>query len=162
PLLLLWKASIPSEDSTWWLVVPLLASAYGFCQVAIKTDDGYFLGFPSYWNVVAFYLYALRPDAWISTALLLVLSVLTFVPSRYLYPSQSGRINRLTIILGAAWCCLLVYLLWRMPEDEMALSRWSDHHFSSSVVVSLFFPVYYIVTSWGISFRIHRARVKSI
>ena len=30
--------------------------AYGFCQVSAKTDDGFFLGFPSYWNLVAFYL----------------------------------------------------------------------------------------------------------
>jgi phosphatidylcholine synthase len=34
----------------------LLSSAYGFCQTNAKTPDHYFLGFPSYWNLVAFYL----------------------------------------------------------------------------------------------------------
>src|SRR5437762_3256853 len=56
PLLLIWRAELlpPGQDA--WLLAPLLASAYGFCQVAAKTDDGYFLGFPSYWNIIAFYL----------------------------------------------------------------------------------------------------------
>ena len=64
PLLLLWRAKVLPAGQEGWLLAPLLASAYGFCQVAAKTDDGYFLGFPSYWNVVAFYLYVLRPPGW--------------------------------------------------------------------------------------------------
>jgi phosphatidylcholine synthase len=32
------------------------ASAYGFCQLDAKTGDHFFLGFPSYWNILAFYL----------------------------------------------------------------------------------------------------------
>ncbi len=59
PLLLIWRAEILPAGQEAWLFLPLLASAYGFCQVQAKTDDGYFLGFPSLWNVVALYLYAL-------------------------------------------------------------------------------------------------------
>jgi len=65
PLLLVWRAGLlpPGDDA--WLLLPLVASAYGFCRVEAKTADGYFLGFPSYWNIVAFYLYALPwPPAW--------------------------------------------------------------------------------------------------
>ena len=61
PLLLIWRAELLPAGREAWLLLPLLASAYGFCQVSAKTDDGYFLGFPSYWNLVAFYLYALQP-----------------------------------------------------------------------------------------------------
>src|SRR5262249_51856422 len=86
PLLFVWKAGILGDFSGWWLIAALMASAYGFCQVAIKTSDGYFLGFPSYWNIVALYLYAMQPvPSWTSLALILILSVLTFVPLRYLY-----------------------------------------------------------------------------
>ena len=38
----------------------------------------------------------------------MVFSLLTFVPSRYLYPSQSGQINAVSNVLGAAWACLIV------------------------------------------------------
>ena len=57
PLLLIWRAGLLSGAQSWWLLAPLLASAYGFSQADAKTEDGYFLGFPSYWNVVAFYIF---------------------------------------------------------------------------------------------------------
>ena len=37
----------------------LLSSAYQFCRTDSKTPDHYFTGFPSYWNIVALYLYVL-------------------------------------------------------------------------------------------------------
>src|SRR5262249_48114313 len=50
----------------WSLVaLPVLAASYGFAQVDVKTDDDFFLGWPSYWNVVALYVWllALSPTA---------------------------------------------------------------------------------------------------
>ena len=94
PLLLVWRAEILPPGREAWLIVPLLAGAYWFCQVAAKTDDGYFLGFPAYWNIVAFYLYITdrligRLPGWLSLGVLLGLSVLTFVPTRYVYSTTS-------------------------------------------------------------------------
>jgi len=45
PLLLVWRAEILPPGREAWLIVPLLAGAYWFCQVEAKTDDGYFLVF---------------------------------------------------------------------------------------------------------------------
>src|SRR5262245_27944638 len=115
PLLLIWRARILPAGQEWWLLAPLLASAYGFCQVSAKTDDGYFLGFPSYWNLVAFYLYVLRPEGWLAVLLLVGLSLLTFIPTRYLYPSQRGRLNQLTNVLAVAWTGLVVWITLRLP-----------------------------------------------
>src|SRR5271155_205971 len=64
PLLLIWRAGILPPGQEAWLFLPLAASAYGFCQVHVKTDDGAFLGFPSLWNIVALYLYMLPLGAW--------------------------------------------------------------------------------------------------
>src|SRR5204862_6115517 len=55
PLFLIWRAHILPGALAWVLLLPLLASAYGFSRANAKTADGFFLGFPSYWNVVAFY-----------------------------------------------------------------------------------------------------------
>ena len=60
PLFLVWRAGLLGDSYQAWLLVPLIASAYGFCQAQAKTDDNYFLGFPSYWNIAALYLYLLR------------------------------------------------------------------------------------------------------
>ena len=35
----------------------LLSSAYGFAAADAKTNDHFFTGFPSYWNIVALYLH---------------------------------------------------------------------------------------------------------
>src|SRR5690348_5255711 len=93
PLLLIDRAGLLPGSCRWVLVVALVASAYGFCQADVKTDDGAFLGFPSYWNVVAFYLFALPITGGLAVGLILGLAVLTFVPSRYSYPTQPGRLN---------------------------------------------------------------------
>src|SRR5207244_31383 len=103
PLLLIWRAGLLPAGYEGWLLLPLLASGYGFSQADAKTADGFFLGFPSYWNIVAVYLYALPIPPAAALALVIGLSVLTFVPLRYLYPSLGGRLNRWTNVLGALW-----------------------------------------------------------
>src|SRR5258705_8256100 len=70
PLLLLWRAGTLPDGLAWLLILPLLASAYGFSQTNAKTDDGFFLGFPSSWNIVAFYLYTLNSPVCVSAPLI--------------------------------------------------------------------------------------------
>ena len=69
--------------------LPLLASTYQFCRSDAKTDDHFFLGFPSYWNVLAFYVVVLGLGHAAAAALLVVFSVLVFVPVKYVYPSRT-------------------------------------------------------------------------
>lgn len=143
PLLLIWRTGLLGDGREAWLLVPLVASAYGFSQVDAKTEDGYFLGFPSYWNIVSAYLYLLRlhPDA--ALGLILVLAILTFVPSRYLYPSSSGGVvNVVASVLGAAWAVGLLGIVWFWHETP----RWA-------LVASLGYPAYYLIASWTISIR---------
>jgi phosphatidylcholine synthase len=158
PLLLIWRANLLPPAAEWVLVVALLASAYGFCQVPAKTTDGYFVGFPSYWNIVALYLYVLQFPGWIAAALVLVLAVLTFVPSYYMYPSRGAMLSRLTNFLGGVWVVLLVWVLWDLPADQ-PITRGESQTFQTLARVSLFYPVYYMAASWGITlFRWGRPR----
>ncbi|MBL8208647.1 MAG: CDP-alcohol phosphatidyltransferase [Blastocatellia bacterium] len=140
PLLLIWRAELLPAGQSWWLLLPLLASVYGFCQTQAKTEDNYFLGFPSYWNIVAFYLYILGLPGWMALLVIIVLALLTFVPSLYLYTTHGGRFSTLTNVYGALWAIALVALMvqWREAPKWLA---W----------VSLSFPVYYFVCSWVIT-----------
>jgi phosphatidylcholine synthase len=154
PLLLIWRAGLLPPGWDLVLLLAFLASAYGFSQVEAKTPDGYFLGFPSYWNIVAFYLYALRPmPGWLSVTLVVVPALLTFVPSRYLYPSQRGRLNLLSAVLALPWLVLLLAVLWYLPADGER-AWWL-------ALVSLYYPVYYLLASWGVSMILWRARPAS-
>jgi phosphatidylcholine synthase len=140
PLLLIWRAGVLSGAQSWWLLFPLVASAYGFSQADAKTGDGFFLGFPSYWNVVAFYLYFLKLEPWLSLAILLTLAALTFIPLRYFYPTQPGFWNRLACVLAALWGILLVIILSLPPETRGLLLR-----------TSLLFPLGYLAFSWWLN-----------
>jgi phosphatidylcholine synthase len=142
PLLLLWRAQILDGGLEWLLVLPLLASAYGYAQRDAKTPDGFFLGFPSCWNAVAFYLYFLHPPAWMSVSTIVALSALTFVPLRYLYASRGGPFARLVAIGGAVWALLVVLVLMRPAGQRETLA-----------LISLAYPLAYLGLSWGVSLR---------
>lgn len=142
PLLFVWRAGVLPDSLSGWLLLPLLASAYGFSQADAKTEDHFFLGFPSYWNVVAIYLYWLQLPAWLSLLLIVVLSLLTFVPSLYLYTSYKGRFSRLTNWLLLVWMGLLVLIVAQVFTDARPM-EW----------VSLAFPIYYFVLSWLITLQ---------
>jgi phosphatidylcholine synthase len=137
PLLLIWRAGLLPDGWSVVLIAPLIASAFGFSRGQAKTGDGYFLGFPSYWNIVAFYLYFLAPSPWLSVAAILLLTVLTFVPSRYLYSTQPGRLNTIANLLAVPWVVLLIAVLLVPPESRYVLT-----------LVSLYFPIFYMAASW--------------
>jgi phosphatidylcholine synthase len=154
PLLLIWRAQLLPASWEFILALPLLSSAYGFCQVSAKTDDGYFLGFPSYWNLVAFYLYALQPMAgWLAVTILVVLSLLTFVPARYLYPTQRGRLNVVTNLLAGVWALGLAWILFEMPVQQV-----EGNVVQRAALYSLFFPIYYMTASWLVTLRLWRKK----
>jgi phosphatidylcholine synthase len=154
PLMLIWRAEILPAGQEAWLIVPLLASLYGFCQVSIKTDDGYFLGFPSLWNIVAFYLYVADLPGWAALTVVLVLSALTFVPSRYLYPSsRPGLINKISNIGAAFWSVLLLWVFWLLPNDSLPGHRVTSGFTKGLVLASAIYPIWYMAASWAITIK---------
>jgi len=138
PIVLLYRADLLPEGPGRIAIaaLPLLASGYGFCQADAKTEDNFFKGFPSYWNVVVFYLFALGTPGWANAAVLIVLSVLVFVPILYLYPSRTATGRTTTIALGAVWAILIFVLLLQFPHPSRGLA-----------ISSLFFPAYYLCFS---------------
>jgi phosphatidylcholine synthase len=100
----------------------MVASLFGFANTSAKqTAKGFFLGFPSYWNVVAYYIGLFvatfgAPGAYFSLAALLVLALLTVVPVRFVYPNQAPSPWRLPVIIGGVcWLAVLVAMLPSFP-----------------------------------------------
>jgi len=120
-----------------WIVPPILASAYGFSQTDAKTEDDFFLGFPSYWNMVALYLWIFGVSPGTGAAILLVLSVAVFVPLKYVYPSKAPRLRRTTNALGTLWVVAFAVAV-AFPERTAPL-RLAE--------LTLAFPIYYIALS---------------
>jgi phosphatidylcholine synthase len=143
PCLFLVRANIlPPQDSLWLAALPLLASAYGFCQRNAKTADNFFLGFPSYWNIVVFYLYVLKTPSWVNAFLIIGLSILVFVPIKYIYPSRSPRFRFQINILGALWGVAVLYSIYKLPNPPRSI-----------LFASLLFPAYYTALSLWLEYR---------
>lgn len=71
PALFLWRADLlPPRLAPVGAALVVLTSAYQFCQVDAKTADHYFKGWPSYWNVLALYLFLLGWNPWVNFGLL--------------------------------------------------------------------------------------------
>jgi phosphatidylcholine synthase len=138
PMVLLWtNGYLPSGAAgTIVAIVPLMASSYQFCRVDAKTDDHYFLGFPSYWNIVAFYSIVLDLTTTEVTTILLVCSFLVFVPICYLYPSRTRTFWKANLALTAAWHVLYAVILLQMPDP----ARWT-------IALSLLYLAYYLAVS---------------
>ena len=94
PVLLIIRANLLPEGVDAFFIgsAIMMASAYGFSRTDAKVEAGgehFFTGFPSYWNIVALYLYVWRLEQHVTAAILLIFAVLVFVPLRYVYPSRT-------------------------------------------------------------------------
>jgi phosphatidylcholine synthase len=143
PAYLVYHARLAPESVALVVVTAmLLSSAYGFSQEAAKTSDYYFTGFPSYWNIVVFYLVVLAAPPIVNAAVLIGLAVLVFVPIAYVYPSRTPTLRTPTVGLGMTWAVLVLVMIWQYP----AVSR-------PVFYVSLVFPVYYVLLSLALDAR---------
>jgi phosphatidylcholine synthase len=89
----------------------MVSSALYFADRRMKSEDNHFRGFPALWNAVAFYLFLLHLSPVISSVLVAILIVLTFVPFHVLHPVRVVRLRGLTLSLLAIWAVLAIYTL---------------------------------------------------
>lgn len=136
---------LPAGAAVPIALCPVVASAFGFVRTDAKTADHYFTGFPSYWNIVAFYLYALDWPPALNAFVVLFLSAAVFVPVRYVYPSRTPVLRPLTVGLGLMWAAVILYAIGRLA--------WTGVLPRTLVVVSLAFPAYYVALSLALQAR---------
>jgi len=141
PAIILALGGLLPEREWGWACVPALASAYGFCRENAKTEDGFFTGFPSYWNIVALYLHLCGLSPLTNLLIVLSLSALVFAPTRYIDPFKTVPLRRLTVPLTLAWGASLLWLIATMERPHPILLR-----------LSLLYCAYYLAASFWIHF----------
>ena len=123
PVVLLLQTGYLPDGTTGTViaVLPLVASSYQFCRVDAKTDDHFFLGFPSYWNVVAFYAIAMDLSPLVTSAVIVVCAALVLVPIGYIYPSRMTVLRTPTLVLSAVWLVLYAVIVAQLPSPSPLL-----------------------------------------
>jgi phosphatidylcholine synthase len=145
PMVLLWAGGFLPDGpmGAVFAAIPLMASSFQFCRTDAKTDDHFFLGFPSYWNVVAFYAVVLDLAPALTATILVVCAILVFVPIKYIYPSRTTTLRALNLTLAALWLVLYAVILVDMPQPSLVL-----------VGLSLAYIAYYFLASVYLTVKI--------
>ncbi len=133
---------LPASARMPLAVLVVLTSAYQFAQTMAKTPDHFFTGFPSYWNIVVFYLFVLPFAPVWNAAFVLAFCGLVFVPVKYIYPTRLEHLSerrwmlRTVRVSTAAWGLSAFALLSLYPRRSALLTA-----------VSLGFVVLYFAAS---------------
>ena len=140
PLLLLARMGWVPQPVLLFVVPPMIASVLGFANTGAKDEEGgFFLGFPSYWNIAAVYAGIVAAEIGVlpNGIALLVLTVLTVAPVGFIYPNLAPRRWKMAIILGAlVWAGMLAVMIWLFPTPP----RWLT-------LLSLVYPLFYVAVS---------------
>ncbi|MBX6424686.1 MAG: phosphatidylcholine synthase [Variibacter sp.] len=97
---------LPDRAAVLAGLLVVCTGALYFADLRMKTADNYFVGFPASWNVVAFYLFVVRPDPWLALAVVVGLCALTFLPIPFVHPLRVARLRALNVVLLVAWSAL--------------------------------------------------------
>jgi phosphatidylcholine synthase len=133
PVVFAYQFGLVSGKGSIALAAVLLSSAYGFCQIAAKTDDGYFTGFPSFWNLLIFYLYLFQLPPMANFLILTLFSVMVFVPIKFLSFS-TPQMQRATKIIAVVYGLFLAWIVIGLEQRQWGV-----------IIASLIFPAVYLV-----------------
>ncbi len=139
PIVLLIHAGWLPNPALLWAAFPLVASALAFSNTESKdAEDGFFLGFPSYWNIFAFYVVVLATagSEWLVLLLTLAFSALSVMPVRFVYPNRIDRMRWFFIGVGMIWIASILLIALLYPDAPRLL-----------VLASLAYPALYTVLS---------------
>lgn len=117
-LMVYWFNMVPVpyffEPSTWSLICAatiMAVSCYTFANVGMKSDDYYFVGFPAIWNVVVLYFYVIETGWQVNLITIVALSILTFVPIKFVHPLRVTHWREITIPMTVLWAAMTLSLV---------------------------------------------------
>jgi phosphatidylcholine synthase len=148
PLLMVGSAGWLPQPSWFWVTIPLVASVFAFVHTGAKEEsNGFFRGFPSYWNVFAFYtaVWLAELGQGVVLAFALALSGLSVLPIRFVYPNRAPRWRGLFIGGGVVWLLIIAAILWYYPKTSIP---------NGLLWLSAVYPAFYVVASVYLDWRL--------
>ncbi len=110
-LMIYWFNMVPG---TWGVVAAaaiMAVSLYTFANVGMKSNDYYFVGFPSIWNVVVLYFYILETGWVVNLVTSAILCVLTFIPVKFVHPLRVTDWREFTVPITVLWAAMTLSLV---------------------------------------------------
>ena len=129
-LMIYWFQMVPNG---WEIIIPagiFAVSLYTFANINMKTEDYYFSGFPALWNIVVLYFYILNTNQYINLIVIIFLSILTFIPIKFVHPLRVKKLRNITIFCTIIWSATTLKLVTTFPEinlvndEKIVLAIW--------------------------------------
>lgn len=138
--------SVEIVPASWNLLLTfliLLVSAIYYGIEDMVSDDFNFVGFPVMWNVVVFYLvFVFSLNELGNVAIIVIFSILHFVPIKFAYPSRATRFKLLTIIFTAVLLVVMPVVVWLYPNVPNYL-KWT------AIVCLAYFGILAVFNTFG-------------
>ena len=124
-----WLDFVPEGTQLLSSLIILAVSCYTFANNNIKTSDFYFSGFPALWNVVILYFYILNTNDFVNLFVIIVLSIFTFIPIKYLHPFRVVYLRKTSLFVLLIWMVTTVLILYfdylNANLIQLAFSIWT-------------------------------------
>lgn len=136
PAYILWLSGRLPRPVELWACLIMVAGLLRYSTIdGPRIDKGLFCGLPTPWLFVAFYFYYASLSNTLMGVIIIVITVLLFLPIEYIHIARFGRLTGLSIGLLTLWW--LAYLVVSQEWTEMR-QLW--------LMLSLLFPGYYLLT----------------
>jgi phosphatidylcholine synthase len=114
---------LPKDFNLIGISMMLLTSLYLFSNTHIQTEDNYFNGFPAMWNLVVNVLFVLQASQTTNMVIVIVMSVFTVVPVKFIHPIRVRDFRNITIPILVIWLAALLYLTWIIDDHTRDCAR---------------------------------------
>ena len=135
PLALIWRFDLlPADFALPILSVGFVTSALWFSRTDMMSEDNWFNGFPTAWNLVAPTMFLVNGAPMINALIVLALALLQLSDVKFVHPGRVVELRAVTLGVTALWV-LAIAVFADMPHD---LPRWAP-------IVLMLGPAYQIV-----------------
>lgn len=101
----------------------LLVSVIYYGKDGMVSGDNYFIGFPVLWNLVVFYLvFVFQASETTNLVLIVVFSILHFIPIKFAYPSRGARFRIPTLLFSVLFFVVMIAITYLYPERNGLLT----------------------------------------
>ncbi|XCB29371.1 phosphatidylcholine synthase [Arcanobacterium hippocoleae] len=109
----------PKPVAMVMMITVVVSSMFCYANKNWKSTDYYFVGFPAAWNIVAAILWVLKFNAVVNVSVVIVLAILTLVPTYYTHPFRVKKYMAINIAAVIAWIISMGTMIAIFPNTSL-------------------------------------------
>ena len=146
-LIIYWFQMVPNG---WNIIIPagiFAVSLYTFANINMKTKDYYFSGFPALWNIVVLYFYILNTNLYVNLIVIIFLSILTFIPIKFVHPLRVKKLRNINIFFTIIWSATTLKLVTTPSTNVFMINN------TIIFILWVVSSIYFASVCWGRSIK---------